>query len=55
MSLRYRELFTELQEKTDMRILLIKNGTIWDGEKFFCGDICVSDGKISEIAEHIEN
>ena len=38
-----------------MRILLIKNGTIWDGEKFFCGDICVSDGKISEIADHIEN
>ena len=38
-----------------MRILLIKNGKIWDGEKFFHGDICVSDGKISEIAENIEN
>lgn len=38
-----------------MRILIIKNGTIWDGEKFFCGDICVSDRKISEIADHIEN
>lgn len=38
-----------------MRILLIKNGTVWDGEKFFHGDVCVSDGKISEIAENIEN
>ena len=38
-----------------MRILLIKNGTVWDGEKFFRSDICVSDGKIEKIAENIEN
>ena len=34
--------------------VLIKNGRIWDGEKFFFGDILTDDSKILKIAEHID-
>lgn len=34
--------------------ILIKNGRIWDGERFFCGDVFVEDGRIAKIAEKID-
>ena len=34
--------------------ILIKNGRIWDGDRFFSGDILTEDGKIAEIAPHID-
>ena len=37
-----------------MTKILIKNGKIWDGEKFFFSDIYVENGKIVTIAEKIE-
>lgn len=37
-----------------MTNILIKNGRIWDGEKFFYGDILTEDGKIVQIADHID-
>ncbi len=33
--------------------ILIKNGRVWDGDKFFYGDILTDNGKISEISENI--
>lgn len=33
--------------------ILIKNGRIWDGERFFFGDILVQDGRIAKIADKI--
>lgn len=37
-----------------MTSILIKNGRIWDGERFFCGDILTEDERIVQIADHIE-
>ena len=37
-----------------MSKILIKNGKIWDGEKFFFADLFVEHGKIAKIAERIE-
>ena len=37
-----------------MTKILIKNGKIWDGEKFFFSDVYVENGKIVTIAEKIE-
>ena len=34
--------------------ILIKNGRIWDGDRFFCGDILTEDERIAEIAPHID-
>lgn len=34
--------------------ILIKNGRIWDGERFFRGDILTEDDRIAEIAPHID-
>ncbi len=36
-----------------MARILIKNGRVWDGEKFFSADILTCDGKIAEISEAI--
>lgn len=37
-----------------MATILIKNGRIWDGGRFFFGDIAVENGRISQIADCIE-
>ena len=37
-----------------MAKILIKNGRIWDGEKFFCGDIFIHGKHIRKIASGIE-
>lgn len=37
-----------------MAKILIKNGKIWDGEKFFFSDVYIENGKIVTIAEKIE-
>lgn len=37
-----------------MTSILIQNGRIWDGVKFFYGDILTEDGRIVQIADHIE-
>ena len=37
-----------------MSKILIKNGKIWDGERFFFSDVFIEGGKISAIAEKIE-
>lgn len=34
--------------------ILIKNGRIWDGERFFRRDILTEDDRIAEIAPHID-
>lgn len=34
--------------------ILIKNGRIWDGERFFYGDILTEDDRIVQIADRIE-
>lgn len=36
-----------------MKNLLIKNGKVWNGEKFLKADVFAEDGKIAEIAESI--
>ena len=38
-----------------MAKILIKNGKIWDGEKFFYGDILTNDKHIEKIEEEISN
>lgn len=37
-----------------MAKILIKNGKIWDGEKFFFSDLYVENGKILKISQRIE-
>ena len=37
-----------------MSKILIKNGKIWDGERFFFADLFVEQGKIARLAEGIE-
>ena len=37
-----------------MTSVLIKNGRIWDGERFFYGDILTEDDRIVQIADRIE-
>ena len=37
-----------------MATILIKNGRIWDGERFFFGDVAVENGKVTQIADRIE-
>lgn len=34
--------------------ILITDGRIWDGEKFFHGDLLIENGVIAKIAEHID-
>ena len=36
-----------------MARILIKNGRVWDGEKFFFADVLTCDGIVVEIAESI--
>ena len=38
-----------------MATILIKNGRVWDGEKFFYSDVYSSDGKILKIAKDIHD
>ena len=35
--------------------ILIKNGKIWDGDKFFRGDVLTEEKSIIKIADHIED
>ena len=37
-----------------MSKILIKNGKIWDGEKFFFSDVYIENGKVEKISEKIE-
>lgn len=37
-----------------MEKILITDGRIWDGEKFFHGDLLIENGVITKIAEHID-
>ncbi len=36
-----------------MKSILLKNGRIWDGERFFRGDVFIGNGKISRISQNI--
>ena len=38
-----------------MARILIKNGRVWDGEKFFFSDVLILSDKIAEIAENIDD
>lgn len=40
-------------ERNGLMNILIKNGRIWDGEKFFRGDVLTDGKKISKIEENI--
>ena len=31
--------------------ILIRNGRIWDGERFLSGDVAIQDGKIAAIGQ----
>lgn len=37
-----------------MSSILVKNGRVWDGERFFYADVLTGDGKIIQIAPYIE-
>ena len=37
-----------------MSRILIKNGKVWDGERFYYADVLTDHGKVAEIAENIE-
>ncbi|MBR5460805.1 MAG: amidohydrolase family protein [Clostridia bacterium] len=37
-----------------MRSILIKNGRIWNGNDFFCGDIFIDGGRVVKIADSID-
>ena len=37
-----------------MSKILIKNGKVWNGEKFFNSDILIADGKIADISNNID-
>ena len=39
---------------TLMSKILIKNGRVWDGEKFYFADVLADNGKISKIGEIID-
>lgn len=32
-------------------MIILRNGRIWDGEKFFDGSVAIEDGQISQIGE----
>ena len=49
----FKELFAELWEKIDMSKILIKNGRVWDGEKFCFADVLTENEKIIKIADKI--
>ena len=36
-----------------MATILIKNGRVWDGEKFFYSDVLSGDGKVLQIQKNI--
>ena len=36
-----------------MAAILIKNGRIWDGERFFYGDVLTDGAEVAQIAQHI--
>ena len=50
----FKKLYAELWGKTDMSKILIKNGKVWDGEKFFFSDVLTDNEKISKIADKID-
>lgn len=50
----FSEHFAELWEKTDMSKILIKNGKVWDGERFYFADVLTDNEKISKIADKID-
>ena len=37
-----------------MSRILIKNGKVWDGERFYFADVLTDDAKVAEIAENID-
>jgi len=37
-----------------MSKILIKNGKVWDGERFYFADVLTENEKISKIADKIE-
>lgn len=54
-NLSFKELFAELWEKTDMSKILIKNGRVWDGDRFYFADVLTEDEKISKIEDKIDD
>ena len=37
-----------------MKKILIKNGRVWDGEKFFDADVLIEEGKVSKLQKDID-
>ena len=50
----FKKLYAELWGKTDMSKILIKNGKVWDGERFYFADVLTDNEKISKIADKID-
>ena len=48
----FKKLYAELWGKTDMSKILIKNGKVWDGERFYFADVLTDNEKISKIADN---